>query len=47
MEGSGEVGIADGTGSLKLKGITREIIGVVFCRDVKLENRLECGRSQW
>lgn len=42
MEGSGDVGIGDGTGSVKLKEITREIIGVVFCRDAKLDNRLEC-----
>lgn len=42
MEGSGDVGMADGTGSAKLKDITREMIGVVFCRDAKLENRLEC-----
>ena len=41
MEGTGDVGIADGTGSVKLKEITREIIGVVFCRDAKLENKLE------
>ncbi len=36
MEGSGDVGITDGTESSKLKGITREIIGVEFCLEAKL-----------